>query len=385
VFVLTDPALASYAGQFVWLDLNTDVTANEAVLEKYEADALPTFLVVDAKDEKVALRWVGSLTLPQLEGFLEEARVALGGQGAEASPADEALARADELYGARHYTEAAAAYREALARAPAGWPRYSRVVEALLYSYQSTGANAEAVALAREARPRLAGTPSELTVSLGGLDSALDLPKDDATRAASVREMEEALRAAIANPSVLVAADDRSGAYGSLVRARRDAGDEEGARKVAEEWVLFLEAEAARARSPEERAVFDSHRLSAALALGEPEKAIPMLEASEKDLPRDYNPPNRLARAYASMKEWDKALGASERAERLAVGRAKLRVLALRATLLEEKGDVVAARQTLEKAIAFGETLPADERPRSMIDRLRKQTEKLAAPAKSKG
>src|SRR3990172_1738392 len=119
-FVLTDPALASHAGQFVWLDLNTDLTTNESVLQKHEADALPTFMVVDPKDEKVVLRWVGSLTVPQLQAFLEEARATLRGAGAAASPEDAALARADALYGARRYAEAAAAYREALAKAPTG-------------------------------------------------------------------------------------------------------------------------------------------------------------------------------------------------------------------------------------------------------------------------
>ncbi len=71
--MLTDPALASQAGRFVWLELNTDLTANEPVLRKHEADALPTFLVVDPKDEQVVLRWVGSFTVPQAEAFLAEA------------------------------------------------------------------------------------------------------------------------------------------------------------------------------------------------------------------------------------------------------------------------------------------------------------------------
>ena len=381
-FVLTDPALASHAGRFVWLDLNTDETANEPVLQKHEADALPTFMVVDPKDERVVLRWVGSLTVPQLEAFLEEARATLRGVGKAASPEDAALVRADALYGARQYAEAAAAYREALAKAPTGWPRYSRAVEALLYSYQSTDAYAQAVALAREARSRLAGTPSALTASLGGLDSALELPKDDAGRAAGIAEMEAALRAAVADATVVVAADDRSGAFGSLLQARRQAGDEAGVKRVAAEWAAFLEGEALKARSPEERAVFDSHRLSAYLALGDPGRAIAMLRASEKELPRDYNPPNRLARAYASLKEWDEALAASSRAESLAQGRAKLRVLSLRASLLEEKGDVAAARRTYDEAIVFGEALPADERPVKTIEQLRKQREKLLAPPK---
>jgi len=377
-FVLADPALTSHAGQFVWLELNTDLTENWEALQKHEADALPTYLVVDPKDEKVALRWTGSFTVPQAETFLEEARQKLRGGAAPATPAEAALDRADGLYGARDYAGAAAGYREALAAAPAGWPRYNRAVEALLFSYQSTDAHAQAVTLAREALPRVAGTPSALVVGVGGLDSALELPKDDNARAAAIAELEAALRQALADPKIVAAADDRSGAYVSLLGARRRAGDAAGAKRVAGEWAAFLEDQAGRAKSPDQRAVFDSHRLSAYLELGEPARAIPMLEASAKDLPEDYNPPNRLARAYAAMKQWDKALAASSQAAALASGRAKLRVLSARASLLQDKGDAAAVRQTYDEAIAFGESLPEAERPLKQIEQLKKQRDKLA-------
>ena len=44
------------------------------------------------------------------------------------------------------------------------------------------------------------------------------------------------------------------------------------------------------------------------LELGQPERALPMLQASERDLPDDYNPPARLAVAYKAMKRWDEAI-----------------------------------------------------------------------------
>ena len=379
-FVFSDPALASQAGRFVWLDLNTDRTENEAVLQKHEADALPTFLVVDPKDESVVLRWVGSFSVPQAEAFLEEAREKLRSASAPASPADAALDRADRLYGKRDYTAAAAAYREALAAAPAGWPRYNRAVEALLYSYQSTQAYGEAVALARAALPRLGGTPSALIVGTGGLDSAVQLPKDAPDRAEALAELEAGLTRAIADPKLVAAADDRSGAYLSLLGARKGADDATAARRVATEWAAFLEGEAAKAKSPDERAVFDAHRLSAYLELGEPQKAIPMLEQSQRDLPEDYNPPSRLARAYAAMKDWDQALAASSSAASLATGRAKLRVLTGRAQLFKGKGDVVGARRTYDEAIAFGESLPEAERPAKQLEQLRKQRDELPLP-----
>ncbi len=115
-------------------------------------------------------------------------------------------------------------------------------------------------ALAREALPRVGSTPSAIVVSLGGLDSALSLPKDDEDRAATIAEMEAAVRKALADPAVHAAADDRSGAYLSLMQARQDAGDAEGAKKVAAELAAFLEGEAAKSKTPDERAVFDSHR-----------------------------------------------------------------------------------------------------------------------------
>jgi tetratricopeptide (TPR) repeat protein len=377
-FVLGDPALSSQAGRFVWLELNTDLTANAAALEKHEADALPTYLVVDPQDEKVVLRWVGSFTVAQAEAFLQEARDRMAGAAPPKAPADAALAHADHLYGTRDYRGAAVAYREALAQAPAEWPRYNRAVEALLYSYQSTDALAEAVALAREALPRVGSTPSAIVVSVGGLDSALGLPKDDPGRAAAISEMEAAVRRALADPAVRAAADDRSGAYLSLVQARKQAKDPEGAKQVAAELAAFLEGEAAKARTPDERAVFDSHRMTAYLELGEPERAVAMLQATAKDLPGDYNAPNRLARAYAAMKQWDEALAASQKAASLATGRARLRVLSLRVALLQEKGDKAGAIAACDEALAYVQSLPEAERPAKQIESLLKQRSRLA-------
>ena len=174
--------------------------------------------------------------------------------------------------------------------------------------------DAKCLALAREALPRLSGAPASVMVARSGLDCALGLGKEDASRAAAIAEMEAATRKTVADASLGAAADDVSSSYLSLVQARKDAGDAAGATKDAEAWASFLEAQAAAAKTPEQRAVFDSHRLSAYLELKQPERAIPMLQASEKDLPDDYNPPSRLAVAYMAMKKPDEALAASNRA-----------------------------------------------------------------------
>jgi nucleoid-associated protein YgaU len=49
-----------------------------------------------------------------------------------------AFARAERFFGEATYDKAAAAYREAIAKAPAGWPRYGRSVESLILSLNKT-------------------------------------------------------------------------------------------------------------------------------------------------------------------------------------------------------------------------------------------------------
>jgi tetratricopeptide (TPR) repeat protein len=153
-------------------------------------------------------------------------------------------------------------------------------------------------------------------------------------------------------------ADDRSSLFETEEGARRARGDLAGARATAVRWTAFLEEEAGRAGTPEARAVFDSPRLSAYLALGEPERAIPMLEKSARDFPEDYNPPSRLAVAFLAMREPWKALEQARRASSLVYGPRTLRVLLVRAEAEARVGDSHAARVTLARAEKLVNELP---------------------------
>jgi tetratricopeptide (TPR) repeat protein len=375
-FVFTDESLRAEAGRFVWLAIDTEKDQNAAVQVKHPIDAWPTLLVVDPKDERVAQRWVGSATVAQLRKILDDGRLAVNG-GAGGGGADAAFASAERHYGARRFPEAAQAYQEALRLAAPDWPRYSRAVESLLFTLSKTDDCATSLAVARDALPRFRDTPSVLTIAASGLGCALGAPATDPARAEAIALFEKAARDAIANKKVVAAADDRSGVYEVLVDARKDAKDEAGARKTAAEWALFLEGEAAAARSPEARTVFDSHRLSAYLELGEPQRAIPMLEASERDFPKDYNPPARLAVAYKMMKRWDEALAATDRALARAYGPRTLQILGTRAEVLLARGDKEGARATVEKALKTAEGLPAGQRSERTIAAIRKRLDAL--------
>jgi tetratricopeptide (TPR) repeat protein len=380
-FVFTDPALTSKAGQFVWLELNVDDERNAAHRERLALAALPTFYVVDPTDESVVMQRVDGMTVAEMGAFLDEARAATRG-APPSSPAEAALLKADRLNGEGRKAEAAAAYREALDGAPAAWPPHGRAVVALLFLQQSLGEDARCLALSREALPRLSRFPAAVMVARSGLDCALGLKKEDAGRAAALAEMEAATRRTLADPALGAVADDVSSSYLSLIQARKDAGDAAGAARDAEAWAAFLEAQAAAAKTGEQRAVFDSHRLSAYLELKQPERAVPMLQESEKDLPDDYNPPARLAVAFLEAKRLDEALAASNRALPKVSGPRRVRVLLTRSDIFAARGDAAAAREALEQALASAESLPSGQRSERQIEALRKRLE--APPPKPK-
>lgn len=377
-FVFTDSALVAQAGQFVWLEIDTEKPQNATFRQQYAVDALPTYFIVDPDSETVQLRWVGGASVGQMLVFLDQGQAAY--RGVEQTGADRLLAQADRLYGEGENARAAEAYREALSAAPDGWTSYPRAVESMLLAKLLTDDFESCALLALDAFPKLRATPSAANVVAVGLDAALSLPAENAKRASLVEQLEKEGRAVAKDLALPVLPDERSGLYSVLVSAREDAGDEPGAKEVARQWAAFLDGEAERAATPKERTVYDSHRLSAYLAMGEPQRAIPMLAASERDFPDDYNPPARLAAAYNDMKRWDDAIAASDRALVHAYGPRKLRILQTRADACVGKGDPDGARVTLEEALAVAESLPPGQRSEASIERLRDKIASLSSP-----
>ena len=375
-FVFTDESLRAEAGRFVWLAVDTEKEHNAAVQERFPIDAWPTLLVVDPKDERVALRWVGAATVPQLKRILDDGAAAVSGRALPGG-FDAAFERAERHYAAREFPAAAKEYQAALKAAPADWPRYFRAVESLLFALAKEKDCATALEVTREALPRLRQAPSALTVAYSGLDCALQMQETDPSRLATIAFYETAAREAVADPKVAAAADDRSSVLAALVDARKAAKDEPGAKTAAAEWMAFLEAEAARAKTPAARTVFDSHLLSAAIGMGEPQRAIPWLEKSERDFPKDYNPPARLAAAYKELKRWDDSVAAADRALALAYGPRTLRILGGKADAQLGKGDKAGAKATLERALKTAQALPPAQRSDRTIAAIRKRIDEL--------
>jgi tetratricopeptide (TPR) repeat protein len=373
--VLNDPALAKHAGRFAWLSIDGENSANAAFVERLGVSGYPTFYVLDGASGDVALRWYGSLTAAEFERLLDDGEHAVAARGG--TPAETALARADRLAARNKAADAADAYAETLTIAPPAWPARGRAVVSLLDALTKAGDVEKCAAVAERETPGLERGPSFANAAASGLACAAGAPETAAWRAPAITALEPLVVESLDLASVL--GDDRSSAYQTLVDLRQGRGDEAGAKAMAESWMAFLEASAAGAKSVEERAALDGHRVAAAIALGDPARAVPALETSQRDLPNDYNPPARLAVLYREMGRYDESLAASKRALDMAYGARKLRIFDARADTYTKMGDAAAARRTLDEALRYADTLPEPQRPKAFLATLKKKADAIGS------
>lgn len=370
-YVYSDASLERYAGRFVWLSVNTEDAKNAAFLKRYPIAALPTLLVLDPQRDAVSLRYVGGATVPQLRKLLDDAEATHLAR--RQSRADVLLTRADRMASDGKDADAAKLYADAISAAPRSWKKLGRASEGLLFSLSLGREHERCAERALELYPRVRSTSAGANVAAIGLSCAAAVDKKHERRVEWLGSLEEATRQAFSDPKLVISDDDRSGLYMALIEARDVAGDDDGVVQLKHEWAVFLEGAAARAKSPEQRTVYDSHRLTAYLDLGTPDKAIPMLEQSERDFPDDYNPPARLTLAWKALKEWDKALAASDRALARVYGPRKISVLTVRADVYAAMGNAAAAKETVRQAIEVARALPEGQRNERRIAALEKR------------
>jgi tetratricopeptide (TPR) repeat protein len=352
-YVFSDPALGSFARRFVWLSLDTEREQNAQAVLRLGVKDLPTLFVVDPSTEGTTFAWAGSLTARELTTMLDVVLRADDRSNEVAvlrQRGDLASAKGD-LFGA------IAAYRLCLDKAPPAWPERPIIVDALVSRLSDAQRWGECAALGAEAAPSLPpGTPLADVVR-AAIHCVQQLPVD-----ATQRILGGALASVGARVSTdltqPILADDRSDLYDYVVGELKALGQIDQARRLAGDWASFLEDRAAQAPSPSARAVFDAHRLAAYAALGQPERALPMLEKSAADFPTDYNPPARLGAALYAMGKYDEAIAALTRALGLAYGPRKLRLWSLEADAFQAKGSPDDARNALRDALDFAKRVP---------------------------
>jgi len=240
------------------------------------------------------VRWVGGLTVSQLHALLDD----VTGHGDTPRALLVLRAHADSLYGVANYGRRRSAFDGVLAAAPPAWRGYARV-----------GRRTIVLALRdRPERPRPDTGREAALPRLGGPRPASAVALSDSARPgryrtgsfpivrAAIAEFENATLELVEDRSFQTAADDRSGAWITLLATRHEsAGFARGAPGSRRSGRAFLDGEAARARHAGRARGVRPAPLSRRHGAGPGERAIPMLLQSERDLPGDYNPPARLA------------------------------------------------------------------------------------------
>jgi tetratricopeptide (TPR) repeat protein len=370
-YVFPDEAMRPLAKDFVWVALDTEKPESAKFLEKFQMQVWPTLWVIDPKTETPALKWLGSATAKELASLLADTRGALQ-SGSPAGDALAALVRGQRASAAGNHEDAVREYRSALDAAPPRWNKRAPTVEGLVAELWEQKLDTECAETALAEMPKLPPGTSLANVGLQGLDCARRSPEGTPARKGA-KLLARAVEQIALDESVPILADDRSGLFEATVDAREADHDKGGARELAARWADYLERQARSAGSSSARAVFDAHRMLAYQALGDPARALPMLAESEKDFPRDYNPPARIAMVYLTLQRYEDALAAVGRAMALGYGPRKMRLFLLKADLLAAKGDKAASVATLREAQAYAATLPESEKPTRDLTEIEKR------------
>jgi tetratricopeptide (TPR) repeat protein len=354
-YTFRDAKVRARAGDLVWASIDTEKPANAAWVASHPMRSWPTLFIVEPDGGKTILEWPSTATADELLRLIDVARESTRHEGvlakAESRVLDGNAAAADGKN-----DDAIAAWREALQVAPDGWPGRAATLESLLDRLLAKHDVATCVDLATRELPKVPhGGARPATLALM---CAVGTPPGPARRPALDPAIQR-VRAMAADQNEVMLADDRSGLFETLVEALQADAHVDDAKTVGAQWATFLEGEAARAPDPAARAVFDAHRVEAYILVGSPERAVPMLQATARDFPGDYNPPARLARVYLEMKRYDEALEAIDHALAMVYGPRALRLYSTKADVLEAKGDRAAAAATLKEGVArVGSELP---------------------------
>lgn len=378
--VLVDAGLAEMADRFVWLALDTDRETNAPAVARFPPAAWPTFFVV-TPDEAVASRFVGSASVNQFRSFLVSGEKAMreSAQLDESSP-DWQLREGDRLASAGKPAEAAAAYARALAAAPADWPRRADVLVSQIGALYKAGDKKACAELGAAKIGETLASRSASTADMAYYASTCAASLDDKKAAAAInKKLLGPVTEVLSDEAAHLSVDDRSDGWRIVREIHLALGDEAAAKKAAETQRAILDKAAAEAPGAHAAMTYNWPRAEVYVYLDKGAELVSDLAKSAKALPREYDPPYRLAWVLHKIGKSAEARPHAARAVELVYGPRKARAMSLLAEITEATGDAAGARAIREKMVAHVESLPEGQRSESLLAWAKKQLEPEAA------
>jgi len=288
------------------------------------------------------------------------------------------LVQADRAAQGRQHAEAAKLYEQALAKAPADWPRRADVLGSwLMVLWRSDPGACVDLGLAKMNDTGNAASAGDFAAF--ATYCADELPAKDPRIAKIRRAAAVRWQALIDDASAPLTADDRGDVYGLLIETLGKLGDQKGARTAAEKRLALLDEAVAHAPDALAASTYDWARADSYLTLGRGDEAVAFLQKREAAAPDDYNPPYWLARVLLKLGRHADALAAMDRALAKITPPRKGAALSIKASIQEAMKDRTAAAKTLEELIAHYQGLaPGLLRP-GQLEGAQKRLAALAA------
>lgn len=357
-YVLSDERLADYDRRYVFLALDTDRETNADTVAKFPPAAWPTFFAVSSVDESIQARFVGAATVEQMAQFLDD-----GERGSKAGDSalavHEAAAReGDRAASHKDWPTAAKAYGDAIAAAPAEWTRGPDVHVSRLAALVRGESWSECASFVDDAMGKTGNSASASDFSGQALSCARG--QTDATASKRLRDsVIGRLTPLVDDPQAPLSADDRSDAMMILREALDAVERKDDARQVAERQRALLDAAATAATDPRVAMTYNWPRAEVYAYLGIHRDLVPALTKSIEALPKEYDPPYRLAWLLWKADDTTAAIPWAERAIGLAYGPRKARAQTMLADIMKARADVEGERAARASVVATLEGLPA--------------------------
>ncbi len=358
--VFQDGEVGEASKGFVLVALDTDREVNAKAVAKMPPGAWPTFYVIAPADESVQARFVGAASKAQFLDFLSHG--ARGeSAGLTAGSADDLLRQADRAVVIKDYAAAVTSYKGALAAAPAEWPRRPDALVSLAGAYRKAGDTAGCLALGETSLAQTGNVASATDFLVNTLDCASSLAEAEAPRVKAFRTAAAArLTSLLADPAAQLSVDDRSDAMMNLRTLQDQLGQKAAAQATAVAQLALIDEAAARSATPFAAMTFNWPRAEVYVYLNRGLELVPALEKSAADLPKEYDPPYRLAWVLFKSGKLDEAVPWSDKATALAYGPRKVRVLSLSADIAAARQDAAAERAARVAIVATYEALPPE-------------------------
>jgi hypothetical protein len=204
----------------------------------------------------------------------------------------------------------------------------------------------------------------------------------DPAKATAVRELAATrLTALVDDQAAPLSVDDRADAMMNLRNALDALGKKDEAKAMAERELAYLADAAAKAPDAWAASTHNWPRAEVHVWLGRGMELVPALEKSAADLPREYDPPYRLAWVYMKSGDPAKARPWAEKAVSLAYGARKVRVAGLLVEVNKAMGDVAGERAAREGLIEVLETLPPEQAQPEALDKAKAELLQMDAKA----